>query len=134
MSVDVNSGYQVDILDRKSCCFEDKNAGTGERFPYASVVPALVDLRDAGFITDLECNVAAGQLPVAIRYIYSDLAVRDCLTSAGNVLKLYARYAARQPDTSTIAGRTSLSSGARASEMNWISFSQKGSPRWWSPA
>ena len=86
----------MDILDRQSCYFEDKRAGTGKRFAYASVIPALVDLQDAGFITDLEYNALPEQLPAAIKYIYSDLAVKDCLTTAGNVLELYAWSAARQ--------------------------------------
>lgn len=96
ISIDISSGYQVDILDRQSCYFEDKRAGTGKRFAYASVIPALVDLQNAGFITDLEYNALPEQLPAAIKYIYSDLAVKDCLTTAGNVLELYAWSAARQ--------------------------------------
>lgn len=96
ISIDINSGYQVDILDKQSCCYEDKKAGTGKRFQYASVVPALVELQDAGLITDLEHNAVPDQLPAMIKFIYSDLAVKDCLTTAGNVLELYAWSVARQ--------------------------------------
>lgn len=96
ISIDINSGYQVDILDKRSCYFEDKKAGTGKRFPYTSVIPALVHLQEIGLITDLEHNVVPEQLPAMIKYIYSDLAVKDCLITAGNVLELYAWSAARQ--------------------------------------
>lgn len=96
ISIDINSGYQVEILDKQSCYFEDKKAGAGKRFQYASVVPALVELRDAGLITDLEHNTPPDQPPAMIRFIYSDLAVKDCLTTAGNVLELYAWSVARK--------------------------------------
>lgn len=96
LSVDINSGYQVDIMDKKSCYYEDWRTGTRKQFPYASVVPALVDLQNAGLITDLEYNVVPEQLPAMIKYIYNDLAVKDCLITAGNVLELYTWSAARQ--------------------------------------
>lgn len=99
MYISVNSGSCVDIFDKSGLDYADKrrqSEGMGKRFPYAQVVPAIKRLAEIGLIYDLSISPSPDQMPVSIKYAYTDLAVKNCLMTSGNILELYAWYAARQ--------------------------------------
>lgn len=99
MYISLESGSSVEIYDQKGIDYADKrhqNEGGGKRFAYTSVVPALQRLEEIGLICDLFASPDMEQTPISIRYAYTDLAVKDCLMTAGNVLELYAWHAAVQ--------------------------------------
>ena len=96
-NVNVSNDYQVDFTDKKAPTFEDRRtAGIIKHFPYSDIIPALNDLQNSGLITNLKYSVMLEQPLISIKYFYRDLAVKDCLMTAGNVLELYAWAAARQ--------------------------------------
>lgn len=97
--VALDSGSSVDVYDRDGVDFADKRPqkeGTGKRFLYSEVVPALRRLEQIGLIYDLNTGEDISVPPAKIKFAYRDLAVKDCLAVAGNVLELYAWNAAQQ--------------------------------------
>lgn len=99
MYISVDSGSCVDIFDKSGIDYADKrrqSEGMGKRFPYAQVVPALKRLAEIGLIYDLSISPSLDQTPVSIKYAYTNLAVKDCLMTSGNILELYAWFSARQ--------------------------------------
>lgn len=99
MYISVGSGSCVDIFDKSGIDYADKrrqSEGMGKRFLYAQVVPALKRLAEIGLIYDLSISPSLDQTPVSIKYAYTNLAVKDCLMTSGNILELYAWFAARQ--------------------------------------
>lgn len=96
-TVDICSGQKVEIYNRTSYEFEDKRTpGAEKKFSYSSIIPALEELRDMDFISDLEYEAEPEQVPVKLKFIYRNQAIKDCLATAGNVLELYAWHSAVQ--------------------------------------
>jgi serine/threonine protein kinase len=97
-TIDVKSGCRVEIYDKNDVDFSDKRVQSGNRprYTYASIVPALKRLEELRLIADLDISGSAQGLPVSIKFIYTNPAVRDCLVVAGNVLELYIWREARQ--------------------------------------
>ncbi len=96
-AVDICSGQKVEIYNRTSYEFEDKRTpGAEKNFSYFSIIPTLEELRDMDFISDLEYEAEPGQVPVKLKFIYKNQAIKDCLATAGNVLELYAWHSAVQ--------------------------------------
>ena len=76
--------------------FADKRVFPGSRYPYSAVVPALRRLEEMGLIAELYVSANPELAPVSIRFVYTDLAVKDCLCIAGNILELYIWQEARK--------------------------------------
>ena len=96
----LESGSLVSINDWTAPDFPDKRQmypGGWKRFPYAGVFPALHRLEELGFLYDVKTSQQSAPAQcTSIEFSYANLAVRDCLVNAGNVLELYAWYAALQ--------------------------------------
>lgn len=95
-TVDIHSGCQVVIYDKTGVDFADKRVFPGSRYPYSAVVPALRRLEEMGLIAELYVSANPELAPVSIRFVYTDLAVKDCLCIAGNILELYIWQEARK--------------------------------------
>lgn len=98
-SVDIHSGCQVAVYDKTGVDFSDKRVhphGGRQRYPYSAVIGALRRLEEMGLIADLNVSPDPGTAPVFIRFVYTNLAVKDCLCIAGNVLELYIWQEARK--------------------------------------
>lgn len=95
-TVDVHSGCQASVFDKNGTDFSDKRVGSRERYAYSAVVPALRRMEEMGLIADLNVCPNPSVTPVSIRFVYTNLAVRDCMCIAGNVLELYIWQEARK--------------------------------------
>lgn len=97
--VSIQSGGYVWIRDQQGFDFADKRyqkEGSGKRFAYEQVIPALQKLEQLGFISNLSVPTVFDQLPVIINYTYENLAIKDCLMTSGNILELFIWYSARR--------------------------------------
>ncbi len=97
--INVESGSCVEIYDQKGIDFADKRlqSESGEkRYKYADVIPALKRIEELGLIYDLSVGNDLTNTPISIRFNYSELAVKNCLMTAGNILEFYAWNAAVQ--------------------------------------
>lgn len=96
---DENSVYTIDI---KSSCLVDCNSkkpdfsdqryqrGKEEkRYPYANLVQPLTRMEELGLISNLEISVSGEKTVNAVKFVYSNLAVKECFLTAGNILELY---------------------------------------------
>lgn len=100
--IQLQSGYYVDFFDTSGVDFSDKRQqreGGGKRFAYELMRPALKRMEELGLIYNLQYNpqfVSGQRTGFKISYVYSDLSVKRCLMTAGNVLELYAWSAAQE--------------------------------------
>lgn len=89
-TIDIRSGCMTDLYDRE-LVFSDKRKqinGGDKEYSYALMAPALKRLEELELIFDLKMSELT-KGPVSIRFFYTNLAIRECLTTAGNVLELY---------------------------------------------
>lgn len=98
ITVDVRSGCRADIHEKKSLMFAPSN-----KYSYEKIVPVLKRLEELGLIVDLEIASWLGTkppplnpFPLQIRFLYRNLALRDCMTKEGNALELYIWNEARK--------------------------------------
>lgn len=90
LSIDIHSGWRVDIYDQRNVDFPDfRYQNTNSRIPYARIIPALKRLEELRLIADLTVSRDPTQLPVEIRFLYVNPALQTCLATAGNILELY---------------------------------------------
>lgn len=98
-TLNVKSGYIVNLKDN-DLTFSDKRnqpGGRKERITYKEIVPALERLEKIGIISDLNVFIQAEPYAkVNISFVYSSLAAKKCLQTAGNILELYIWYEAQQ--------------------------------------
>ena len=97
--ISLQSGSNVEIRDRTAADFADKrdaNRDREKRIPYQAVFKALRRLEEFGLLYNLSLPEKPEQLPVSIYFSYPDLAVKECLMTAGNILELFAWYSAYQ--------------------------------------
>ena len=88
--VQISSGCYVEVNDQTNLDFSDgRYQYYTPRVPYARVLPALKRLEELRLITDLRVSGDLTQMPVSIRFLYADPALRTCLATAGNILELY---------------------------------------------
>lgn len=98
-TLNIKSGYIVSLKDN-DLTFSDKrnqSGGRKERIGYKEIVPALERLEKIGILSDL--NVFIQSEPYAkvnISFVYSSLAAKTCLQTAGNILELYIWYEAKK--------------------------------------
>jgi hypothetical protein len=97
-TIDIKSSCRVEIFDKNDVDFADPRVPSSSRtrYTYASIVPALKRLEELRLIADLEVSASAETMPISIKFVYTNPAVRDCLVVAGNILELYIWRAARQ--------------------------------------
>jgi len=96
-SLDVKSESIVDCFCKKED-YSDKrqnNSGDEKRYSYAKIEPILKQMEKMGLITKLDINSSAIATTTDIKFSYTDIAVKRCLVTAGNVLELYVWYQAR---------------------------------------
>ena len=98
-TLNVKSGYIVNLKDN-DLTFSDKrnqSGGRKERIAYKEIVPALERLEKIGIISDLNVFIQAEPYAkVNISFVYSSLAAKKCLQTAGNILELYIWYQAKK--------------------------------------
>lgn len=98
-TVSIESGSYSNRYDKDGIDFSDrrlKGNGSWKRFQYKQIIPALKRMQELGLICELSTSDDMGKAPVNIQFAYTDLAVKDCLMTSGNVLELYAWNMARQ--------------------------------------
>lgn len=90
ITVDISSGCFVEIIDKNNLDFSDcRYQYHTQRIPFARVFPALKWLEEKRLITELRVSGNLTKLPVSIRFVYGDPALRTCLSTAGNILELF---------------------------------------------
>ncbi len=98
-TLNVKCGCFVNLKDN-DLTFSDKrdrSGGQRERIAYKEILPALERLEQAGFISDLKAFIPSEPYEkVNISFVYSGLAVKKCLETAGNILELYIWYEAKK--------------------------------------
>jgi hypothetical protein len=99
LDIDVCSGCRLDLTEKKDITFQDpRSQGFGGKhsYPYSAIVPALKKLEQLGLIAELDLSSRMDVLPLSIKFVYTNLAVRDCLATEGNILELYIWNEARR--------------------------------------
>lgn len=97
-NIDIKSESVIDCFSKEED-YSDKRCRDGahqKRYRYDKIEPVLKRMEQMGLITKLVFNYSPLPLRFDIKFNYVDVAVKKCLTIAGNVLELYVWYNAKK--------------------------------------
>lgn len=94
--VSIRTGYLVEVREQYSRTYPDtRNKLKPMEYPYDQMYPVLKEMEGMGLIADLKI-FSTEREPVRISFVYTNLAVRDCLIKEGNILELFIWYEGRR--------------------------------------
>lgn len=95
--VDVRTECLVDMRSKKEDYSDQRQRdGQEKRYPFRALEAPLKRLEELGLISGLDMYWGDGFGATTVRYNYTDISVKECFLTAGNILELYVWDEARK--------------------------------------
>ena len=94
--VDVRTECLVDMRSRKEDYSDQRLGGVEKRYSFRALEAPLKRMEELGLIAGLDLYFGEDGAATTVRYNYTDISVKECFLTAGNILELFVWDEARK--------------------------------------